>query len=240
MQPPAGFDATGGEHFYNNVPDQRYIVHVGHQVTDLAGAPVLMYIPGTGSEAVSLDNNPFIVNLIMVIVRASPPRPSRSKANYHASTPVWVMHLALACRAGGGRKCSGMGFSRGGFWLTQMAGMENNLFESIALIGSYCQPSQSALEQQRIAGALLHTKVIAYVLLNDESCLWREYSAFFNELIGMKKTVYLRLVPTLSHEQLPPLMVDGNMSHKLLRNVEGCLYKVAIKGADLRQEMGWF
>ena len=47
-------------------------------------------------------------------------------------------------------------FPRGAFWLTQMASMlEDYLFEAIALIGGYCQPSQTPLEMERIANNLL-------------------------------------------------------------------------------------
>ena len=221
MDPPAPFDASNGEHHYNGCVDQVYTVRIGSQVTDPSLAPVLLYIPGTTSvTSTGFDvKNPVSSSVVVVVVQARPPKKSRRSAHYESVTPVWVMHLAVACRAGG-RKCVGLGFSRGGFWLTQMAGIKPDLFDAIGLVAGYCSPHQGAAEQLRLAHQLGKTKVVAYVLLNDGETMWQEYKHFFNELIKMGKSVYLRMAETLCHSHLQPIICEVDIHSKSLRNVE--------------------
>ena len=67
---------------------------------------------------------------------------------------------------------------------------------------------------------MTNTKIVAYVLLNDGETMWQQYKHFFNTLITMRKSIYLRMVETLCHSHLQSLICDMDMGAKTLRSVD--------------------
>ena len=192
---------------------------------------IIVYLPGTGLEnlldGMADPRASELVNTAVVIepnLRNLAVGQHRWKARPPRWLPAWINALRLAGEAGhvNGRPLpvSVVGFSRGAFWASQMAGHlgydHDGVAARFAMVGYYPEPGQTVADQRRAANTVVG-RVLCINSVVDTSCPYISCKAYLDVLAtGIAQTQGHRVwLNSMSHEALWHTVVQGRIDKRV-------------------------